>query len=231
MSLPLQLTTRPIDIIFDIEQNTQYTIVLLMFRIAVLLSGRGSNFRAIFDDLNARPLSAQIIGVISDNPKADGIAFAQSNNLPCFVVERRKKELSLEDFFSNLTKTVSDLAPDLIVLAGFMRLLPKDLVLAFDGKIINIHPSLLPAFKGLRAQQQALNAGVTQAGCTVHYVVPEMDSGAIIEQATVPVLPGDTEESLSARILAEEHILYPAVVRKIVEGKIRLVKDKIVREN
>lgn len=202
-----------------------------MFRIAVLLSGRGSNFRAIFEDLEARPLNIEIVGVISDNPKADGLLFAQSKKLPCFVIERKKKEQPLEAFHFTLTQTILDLNPDLIVLAGFMRLLPANLVEAFDGKIVNIHPSLLPAFKGLRAQQQALDAGASQAGCTVHYVVPEMDAGAIIEQVAVPIIPGDTEESLSARILVEEHKLYPAVIRMIAEGKIRLVKDRVIKES
>jgi len=201
-----------------------------MFRIVVLLSGRGSNFRAIFEDLKERNALAQVVGVVSDKSSAEGLKFAEANQIPCFVVERRIQEQSQKIFLEKITCTVLDLKPDLVVLAGFMRLIPTELIDALPGKIINIHPSLLPAFKGLKAQQQALTAGVSQSGCSVHFVVSEVDSGAVIAQASVPVLPGDTEQSLSSRILLEEHKLYPKVVRLIVESKVRLENGAVVTE-
>ena len=169
------------------------------------------------------------MGVITDTPSAPGLAFAIQNQIPCFVVERKKKEQSQEAFFAKLTSAVLDLKPNLVVLAGFMRIVPTQLIEALPGKMINIHPSLLPDFKGLKAPQQALDAGVSQAGCTVHFVSPEVDSGAVIAQASVPVLSGDTEESLSLRILEEEHKLYPYVVRQIAESKISLENGKVIK--
>jgi phosphoribosylglycinamide formyltransferase-1 len=186
-----------------------------MLKLAVLISGRGSNLGAIINAIERGELAAEICGVISDNPEAKGLELARNHGVKSFVVERKRSERTLQEFFRELTDTVVGLSPDLVVLAGFMRIVPTEMVEKFEGRMINIHPSLLPAFKGLHAQRQALEAGVKFAGCTVHYVVPEVDAGEIIAQAVVPVLPDDTEESLSARILVEEHKLLPAVIKEI----------------
>jgi phosphoribosylglycinamide formyltransferase-1 len=202
-----------------------------MFRIVVLLSGRGSNFKALYRALESNSSEARIVGVISDNPNADGISFAKSHEVPCTLVPRDKNKKPLDQFFKELHKTVSDYQPDLVVLAGFMRIVPDSLINEFAGRMINIHPSLLPSFKGLHAHKQALQAGVKISGCTVHYVVPEIDSGAIIAQAAVPVFANDTEQSLSERILIEEHKLLPKVVKLIAAKKVKLIDEKVIIED
>lgn len=198
-----------------------------MFKIVVLISGRGSNLNALMDALAASKLQAKIVGVISDKADAAGIELARSNNIETKIVERKKQERSLLEFFKELIDATAAFNPDLIILAGFMRIIPDEMIHLFEGKMINIHPSLLPAFPGLRAQKQALDAGVKFAGCTVHYVDSTLDGGAIIGQAVVPVLANDDEESLSSRILKEEHKLLPAVVKAIIEGRVTLSNGRV----
>jgi phosphoribosylglycinamide formyltransferase-1 len=186
-----------------------------------MLSGRGSNFRALFDSLNESRSKAEISVVLTDKPQAPGALFAAEAGIPVKIVERRAKERSVAEFNAELARTLLPFEPDLIVLAGFMRVLTADFIGRFRGKIINIHPSLLPAFKGLHAQRQALEAGVLFAGCSVHVVTEELDSGPILAQAVVPVLPQDDEESLAARILTQEHRILPAVVSACATGNIQ----------
>lgn len=191
-------------------------------RVAVLLSGRGSNFSALLDAIARDALPVEIVLVLSDQPSAAGLELARSRKLDTAVVRRRPNDRTNEEFNAELAQVLEKASPDLVVLAGFMRVLTNDLIGAFPGRIINIHPSLLPSFKGLSAQRQALEAGVQLAGCSVHVVVEELDSGPILAQAAVPVLPGDTEETLSARILRQEHRILPAVVAAIARGELIL---------
>ncbi len=199
-----------------------------MFRVAVLLSGRGSNFEAILREVQAGTVSVDIVGVVSDRADARGLEIAQKAGLHTVVIERRKTEQTLPEFFTALTQAVSALQPDLIVLAGFMRVVPVEMLKKFEGKMINIHPSLLPAYRGLSAQKQAIDAGAKFSGCTVHFVSPEIDAGEIIAQAVVPVFPDDSEETLSARILVEEHKLLPAVVRAIAEKRLEIRDGRVI---
>lgn len=202
-----------------------------MLKIVVLISGRGSNLEALARSIKRGDMPAQIVGVISDNSDALGLQVSEHFGIPTAVVERRKDEISLEQFFKNLIETVDRFNPDLIVLAGFMRIVPEELINRYRWKMINVHPSVLPSFRGLNAQKQALEAGVSFTGCTVHFVEPEVDSGPIIAQAIVPIFPGDDLSSLTSRILEEEHGLLPFVVKAIAEGRVIIEKtddgDKI----
>ena len=189
-------------------------------RVLVLISGRGSNFRAIHDrelELGgASPFT--IVGVISDKADAAGLTTAAERGLKTLLVVKNGKQESNDEYCARLAECCADFQPELIVLAGFLKILTSPLVEKFRGQIINIHPSLLPEFKGIygpNAQEAVLKAGVKEAGCTVHYVTEEVDGGEIIGQARVPVLPGDTPEMLAARILVEEHKLYPQVVEEL----------------
>lgn len=181
-----------------------------MKRLGVLLSGRGSNFQAIHRAILAGQLEAEIAVVISNVPDAPGLAYAAEHGLK--TVALNSKGIKRAEFDQLLVAELEQVGVDLVVLAGYMRLLSPEFVHHYEGRMLNIHPSLLPDFKGLHAQRQALEAGVTVAGCTVHYVDTEMDTGPILMQAQVPVLPGDTEDSLSARILEQEHKLYPKAI-------------------
>ncbi|MFN8388950.1 MAG: phosphoribosylglycinamide formyltransferase [Bdellovibrionota bacterium] len=191
-------------------------------RVVVLLSGRGSNFRALLTSAKDCDQAFKIVGVISDRPSALGLETARSAKIPTSVVERRANELSSSAYNVLLAKETATYKPDLVVLAGFMRVLKNEFIATFPSKVINIHPSLLPAFKGLNAQRQALASGAKFSGCTVHIASEEVDSGAIIAQAAVPIFPDDSEESLTERILRQEHRLLPAVVRAVALGEIEL---------
>jgi len=194
-----------------------------MKRIVILISGRGSNMEAI---LNAR-LPVQIAAVISNEPTAKGLATAQSHNIPTAVVPHRAFT-DRETFDAALAMEINRYQADLIVLAGFMRVLTEEFVVRYLGRMINIHPSLLPSFTGLHTHQRALEAGVRLHGCTVHFVTPGLDSGPIIAQAAVPVLADDTEDTLAARVLAEEHRIYPQAIRWLCEGRVKLADDTVV---
>ena len=183
------------------------------FKIAVLGSGQGSNYAAIAAAIAAGRLQAQVVAVVSDVPTAGILELAAQHGAPALRLPPSRFKHKLEPGQEEeLARTLRDKGVDLVVLAGFMRLLKEPLVDAFPRRIINIHPSLLPKYPGLAAWRQALEAGETEAGCTVHYVDLGMDTGEIIAQATVPVLPGDTAGTLHARIQAAEHVLYPRVI-------------------
>jgi phosphoribosylglycinamide formyltransferase-1 len=196
-------------------------------RLAVLISGRGSNLQALIDAVAAPDYPAEIAIVISNRPQAQGLARAQAAGIACRVIDH-KDFPDRTTFDAALDGVLREHAVELVCLAGFMRLLTDGFVTAWQDRMINIHPSLLPAFKGLHTHERALAAGVRVAGCTVHYVRPEMDEGPIIVQAAVPVLPDDTPDALAARVLEAEHRCYPAAVRWIAEGRLRLVDGRVV---
>lgn len=196
----------------------------MAFRIGVMISGRGSNLAAVLRAKDRRELSAEVAVVLSDQPTAMGLDFARQANIPIEIVERKPKERSSEAFNEALLHTLLPYKLDLIVLAGFMRIITASFIDGFDRKVLNIHPSLLPAFKGANAQRLALEAGASESGCTVHFVTPDVDSGPIVAQARVPVLGGDTIETLSARILAEEHKILPAAIEAIALGQVRITR-------
>lgn len=190
--------------------------------IVILISGRGSNMEALLD---AR-LPARVAAVISNNPQARGLGVAQARGIATAVVDHRAFS-ERAGFETALAEAIDRHRPDLVALAGFMRILTAPFIERFHGQLMNIHPSLLPAFTGLDTHRRALAAGVRIHGCTVHFVTPAVDSGPIIVQAAVPVLPGDTEERLAARVLAEEHRIYPQAVRWFVEGKLKLENGRV----
>lgn len=197
-----------------------------MKNIVIVISGRGTNMHSLLDAVNCGVLPVRVAAVISNRPEAEGLAVAESCGVPVQVIDHRLFE-SREAFDNAMAEAIDVLAPDLVVLAGFMRILTDAFVRRFAGRMINIHPSLLPAFPGLRTHRQALEAGVRVHGCTVHFVTPELDHGPIIAQAAVPVLDGDDEATLAARVLAQEHVIYPQAVRWFVEGRLRVVDGKV----
>lgn len=185
-------------------------------KLAVLISGRGSNLQALIDACAQADFPAVIGLVISNEPDASGLVRAARAGIATAVVDHRDFG-SRAAFDEGLHARLAECRPDLICLAGFMRILGSDFVRRWEGRIINIHPSLLPALKGLDTHARALQAGFTEHGCTVHYVTAALDDGPAILQARVPILPSDTAESLAARVLAEEHRIYPQAVRMIAE--------------
>jgi len=186
-------------------------------RLGILLSGRGSNFRSIHQSIQKEEPEGEITCVISNVETASGLEYARQSGLPCHFVDHRYS--SREDFDRIILSLLQEAGVTLVCLAGFMRLLSPVLIDAFPRRILNIHPSLLPAFPGLHAQRQALEAGVKFSGCSVHFVEYGLDSGPIILQSVVPVLDHDTEDTLSARILMEEHQLYPKAIHLVLGGK------------
>lgn len=199
-------------------------------KIAVLISGRGSNLQSLIDAAAAGELGAEIALVLSNVPDAPGLERAAKAGIPAKTIDHRDFE-GREPFEDALHAALSGQSIELVCLAGFMRLLTGDFVGRWRNRLINIHPSILPAFKGLHTHERAIEAGVRFSGCTVHFVTPEMDDGPIIAQAVVPVLQGDTPGGLAARILAEEHKLYPLAVRLIAEGRAKVVGNKVeIRE-
>ncbi|MBI1210115.1 MAG: phosphoribosylglycinamide formyltransferase [Alphaproteobacteria bacterium] len=186
-------------------------------RVAILISGRGSNMRALIEAARAPDYPGAIVLVVSSTPDAEGLKFANSAGIATAVVDKARfgrTDADREAYDAELSAALEDARVEFVCLAGFMRILSSGFVRKWDGRIINIHPSLLPAFRGLKPQAQALAAKVKVSGCTVHYVVPELDAGPTIAQAEVPVLPDDTVETLSDRILAAEHRLYPEALKK-----------------
>ncbi len=197
-----------------------------MIDIGVLASGRGSNLQAIIDEIEANRLDAVIKVVISDNPGAMALERAKAASIPVKVIERESHP-TREAFDMDIVKTLQDHGVALVVLAGFMRILSPAFIRAFPSGIINIHPSLLPSFPGLDAHEKTLEHGVRFSGCTVHFVDEGLDSGPIIIQAVVPVLDDDTVETLSSRILAEEHRIYPRAIQLISEGRLSTVGRRV----
>lgn len=198
-----------------------------MKRLAILLSGRGSNFEAIADSIRQGRLPASIEVVVSNLASAPGLEKARRRGLTTLVIPSRG--VPREDYDRSLVYELRRHRVDLVCLAGFMRILSPLFVRSFRNRILNIHPSLLPAFPGLHPQRQALEYGVRFSGCTVHLVDEGVDSGPILLQATVPVLESDNEESLAARILAEEHRLYPQAIGMLVRGEVRLEGRRVIR--
>jgi phosphoribosylglycinamide formyltransferase 1 len=198
-------------------------------RLGILISGRGSNFEAIANAIAQRKLDAEIAIVISNRANAPGLDIARSRGIPMRVIA--SAGMDREAYDKLLIEELRTHEVDLVCLAGFMRLLSVTLVRAFPDRVLNIHPSLLPAFTGLDAARQALDYGVKIAGCTVHFVDEYLDSGPIIIQAAVPVLDEDTVDSLSARILAQEHLIYPKAIGYIVEGRVTVEGRRVtIRE-
>jgi phosphoribosylglycinamide formyltransferase-1 len=193
-------------------------------RIVILISGRGSNMEALL----AAELPARVCCVISNNPDARGLTFAKENRIATAVVDHRAYP-NRAAFDSALAKEIDRHEPHLVLLAGFMRVLTDRFVERYSGRMLNIHPSLLPAFPGLGTHRQALDAGVRIHGCTVHFVTPTLDSGPIVIQAAVPVLPSDTERELAARVLHVEHRIYPQAARWFCEERLKLGPDNMVR--
>jgi len=191
--------------------------------VVVLISGRGSNMRSLVE----ADLPARVAAVISNRPDANGLEYARSRGIPTEIVDHTGFD-SREAFDAALATVIDRHTPDLVVLAGFMRVLTEGFVQRYAGPLLNIHPSLLPSFPGLHTHERALAAGVKIHGATVHFVTPDLDHGPIVVQAAVPVRPGDDADVLAARVLRQEHVIYPRAVRWFVEGRLSIA-DGIVR--
>ena len=196
-------------------------VPLNTFKLAVLVSGRGSNLQAIIDSIDREELDAHLSIVISNTKDAIALKRAEKHGIKTIFIDP-SNYLSSKEYDKALVLKLKEFSVDLICLAGYMRILGEEIIQTFEKKIINIHPSLLPAFPGLNAQKQAINHGVKFSGCTVHFVDSGVDSGPIILQTVVPVYDNDDEKSLSKRILEQEHYLYPKAIKMIQENKIRL---------
>lgn len=197
-----------------------------MKSIVILISGRGSNMEAIVQACATEGWPARIAAVVSNRPDAEGLQFARARGIATAVVDH-KAHADRDAFDAELARVVNAFAPDVLVLAGFMRILTPGFVGRFEGRMVNVHPSLLPAFTGLNTHRRAIEAGCKLAGATVHFVTAELDHGPIIAQAVVPVLPGDSEATLSARVLAREHVMYPRAVRWLLQGQLRVGKGVV----
>jgi len=195
-------------------------------RVVILISGRGSNMSALIEAAKSPDYPAEIAGVISNRADAKGLAVAAAKGVATVVVE--SKGQTREAHAAQLEKAIAGMKADIVCLAGYMRLLDEKFVKRFEGRLINIHPSLLPLFKGTHPHQQALAAGVRVHGCTVHFVTPEVDSGPIIAQSAVPVRLSDDEDSLGIRVLSAEHRLYPDALAMLASGKVRMEGGKAV---
>jgi phosphoribosylglycinamide formyltransferase-1 len=197
-----------------------------MKNIVILISGRGSNMEAVVRAAETEKWPARIAAVISNKADAQGLAFAQACGIPTAVVASRDFATRAE-FDAALQKVIDSYSPDLVVLAGFMRILTAPFVEHYTARMLNIHPSLLPLFPGLATHQQALDAGVTEHGATVHFVTAELDHGPAVAQARIPVLPGDTPQTLAERLLVQEHLLYPRAIRLVVEGRVSIENGEV----
>jgi phosphoribosylglycinamide formyltransferase-1 len=199
-----------------------------MKRIVILISGRGSNMQAILKVAAVERWPAQIAAVISNQPTAAGLDVARAAGIATSAINHRDYP-DREQFDAALAELIDQHSPDLIVLAGFMRILTPGFVNRYFGRLINIHPSLLPSFPGLHTHQQAIDAGVKVHGATVHFVTAELDHGPIIAQAAVPVLDSDTQDTLADRVLEQEHRIYPQAVLDLMSGALKLVDGRVVR--
>jgi phosphoribosylglycinamide formyltransferase-1 len=197
-----------------------------MKNIVILISGRGSNMEALIAARDAGNLPVNIAAVISNRPEAEGLETAAKASIVTHFVNH-KAFAGREAFDAALAECIDEFSPDLVVLAGFMRILSDGFVRHYEGRLINIHPSLLPSFPGLHTHRRALEEGVRIHGCTVHFVTPTLDHGPVVIQAAVPVLDDDTEASLAARVLRHEHRIYPQAVRWFAEDKLRLENGRV----
>ncbi|MBN9445200.1 phosphoribosylglycinamide formyltransferase [Bosea sp. (in: a-proteobacteria)] len=198
-------------------------------RVGVLISGRGSNMVSLAQAARAPEYPAEIALVVSNIPDVAGLERARGFGIATATVDHRPFGKDREAFERAVDELLRLNQIDLVVLAGFMRILTPWFVARWEGRMINIHPSLLPLFKGTHTHRQALEAGVAEHGCSVHFVVPELDAGPVILQAKVPVLPGDDEDRLAQRVLAEEHKLYPAALAEVASGRARLEAGAVIR--
>lgn len=196
-------------------------------RLVVLVSGGGSNLQAFIDACAGADYPCTITGVISNRPAAGGLGRAERAGIPGVVVDHTLYP-SREDFETALAGAVDAFGADLVILAGFMRVLTAGFVGRYRGRLLNIHPSLLPKYPGLHTHRRAIEAGDTEAGASVHFVTEELDGGPLILQARVPVLPGDSAEALAARVLLQEHRIYPLAARLLAEGRLRLAGDAVL---
>ena len=197
-----------------------------MKSVLILISGRGSNMEALLAAVARNELPVRVAAVISNRPDAKGLETAAAQGIPIAVVDH-KAYAGREAFDGALAACIDGYAPDLVILAGFMRILTEGFVRRYEGRLLNIHPSLLPSFPGLHTHQRALEEGVRIHGCTVHFVTPALDHGPVIVQAAVPVLDGDDEAALAARVLQQEHIVYPLAVRWFAEGRLTLEDGRV----
>ncbi len=197
-----------------------------MKRIVILISGRGSNMEAIVHRCVEQQWPAAVVAVLANRVDAQGLVFARERGIATAVVDH-KAHGSRESFDDALSQAIDRFEPDLVVLAGFMRVLGAAFVQRYDGRLLNIHPSLLPSFPGLHTHRRALAAGCQLVGATVHFVTTELDHGPIVMQSAVPVLPGDDEQALAARVLATEHVIYPLAVRWFVEGRLQVDEGRV----
>lgn len=198
-----------------------------MKSILILISGRGSNMASLLAAVAAGELPVRVAAVLANRPDAEGLAIAAAHGVPTGVIDHRQFA-DRETFDAALAAVIDGFTPDLVVLAGFMRILTAGFVERYAGRLINIHPSLLPAFPGLHTHRRALAEGVRIHGCTVHFVEPALDHGPAIVQAAVPVLDGDDEAQLAARVLAQEHRIYPLAIRWFAEGRLHLIDGRVV---
>ena len=195
-------------------------------RLAILISGRGSNMMALIEAARAAEYPAEVAAIVSSRPEAAGLAWARAEGLPATLIDH-KAYASREAFDAAVDQVLAEAGVELVALAGFMRIQSAPFVRKWHARQLNIHPSLLPAFKGLNPQAQALAAGVKISGCTVHFVTEDLDGGPIIAQTAVPVCEGDTAQSLAARILRAEHALYPQALALVAEGRARLRDGRV----
>jgi phosphoribosylglycinamide formyltransferase-1 len=196
-------------------------------KVAVLISGRGSNLQALIDACRDPAYPAEIVLVVANEPNALGIERAKAAKVPTRVIDHRDFA-DRAQFEAALTGAIEGAGAGLVCLAGFMRMLGAGFVQRWRDRLINIHPSLLPAFKGLHSHERAVRSGARLAGCTVHFVRAEMDEGPILVQAAVPVLPQDDAESLAARVLVQEHVIFPLAVRLIAEGRVKVMGERAI---
>ncbi len=195
-------------------------------RLVVLISGRGSNLQAILDQSISGELPAEVVAVISNQPGVYGLERARRVGVPALELDHRNFA-DRPDFESALINLMDDYQPDLVILAGFMRILTAGFTEHYRGRLLNIHPSLLPKFQGLHTHEKALAAGETEHGATIHFVTAELDGGPLIVQARVPVLPDDDPDRLAGRVLAQEHRLYPQAIRWLAEGRLKLDGEQV----
>lgn len=208
----------------------RYGTMRAMKKIVILISGRGTNMQAIIRAANNEKWPAQIVAVISNRADAAGLIYAERQGIATAIVAHNDYP-TREAFDAALREKVDAYGPDLVVLAGFMRVFTAAFVIHYAGRMLNIHPSLLPSFTGLATHRQALSTGVRVHGATVHFVTADLDHGPIVAQAAVPVLPQDTEETLAARVLEQEHVIYPRAIRWFVEERLHLVDGRVQIES
>jgi len=200
-----------------------------MLRIVVLISGNGSNLQAIIDDIHDDEVDAQIVAVISNKSTAYGLQRAQQAGIDAITLENNA-DTSRQEYDKKLQQHIDKYKPDLIVLAGFMRILSNDFVNHFQGKLINIHPSLLPKYQGLNTHQRVLDAGDSHHGASVHFVIPKLDAGPLILQAEVPIHKDDSVAELAQRVHQQEHIIYPLVIKWFAEGRVKMHEGKTYKD-